>query len=176
MTPDGSIRMAWLKENGLALYGAIVGTIALGFTVWRARYDKRKDSTQLRVTCHAHAELSRSRELIARYDPNESENPISNMQPAYVVTVYNDGAIPAHIADVGVTDRDGNDASASIRQKGSTSLIYGSVKELGVDPLSPKSSKSFTVYLITHRPLSEGKACYVIDGTGKRWTGPIEKA
>ena len=165
----------WLAENALAAYGAVVGTVALLLNLARFVYDRRKDGLRLRVKSRAEGDVvSNSQRLAApRDDPFSSPR----LLPGYVVTVYNDGHLPAALEDVGIVSADGTDSGALSHRPRANDLMLLPVGSAGLEPIPPKSSMSFTVYLTREKPtLLDVRACYAVDRTGKRWRGKHDRS
>lgn len=160
----------WLRDNLLAAYGAVVGTIALLLNVVRFSYDRSKDSVQLRVSARASPDLRSNASRLAD-TPSESEMDAPRLLPGFQVTVYNDGLVAAHIAEIGVIDANGKDVTALVHRPKARDLMLWPVGEAGLDAISGKSSQTFTVYLRTGEGVPTVTGCFVVDKTGKRWKG-----
>lgn len=158
----------WLRDNLLAAYGAVVGTIALLLNVVRFFYDRGKDSVQLRVSSRPSADLRSNAERLAAF-PSDLDAP--KLLPGFSVTVYNDGLVAAHIAEVGVIDANGKDVTALVHRPRAHDMMLWPVGEAGLDPISAKSSQPFTVYLRAGQGVPTVKECFAVDKTGKRWKG-----
>jgi hypothetical protein len=156
----------WLADNLLAAYGAIVGTIALMLNLSKFAVDLRKDSVRLKVSGVRHPMFDGHAATLKQPLASDGDGP--NLLEGYSVTVTNLGSIQAHIADVGVICRDGRTDSALVRQH-SSRMILRSVPEIALEPLEPKSSRTFTVYLRRGHEPPIAEAFYALDKTGKRW-------
>lgn len=155
---------SWLMNNLLSVYGAVVGTIALILSMLKFLLDLRKDSVRLRLNHRPHEHVRQNIEILAT--PREREWDGPNLLPAYLVTVTNPGAIPAHLADVGVICKDGTVQSALVSQSGNSNMLVA-VGDAALEPIQPKSSRTFTVYERRGREPLHPKASFVRDRTGK---------
>jgi hypothetical protein len=162
----------WLRENGLALYGAITGSVALVIAFLGHRHNVSKDTIKLLVTFaeHRHRD-SNIQDLLASREKSGSEK--LNLVEVYVVTVRNLGHIDAPLEDVGIITASADRKCALIRSPhfGNCILERASAIELGV--LAPKASSEFSVYLKQDEPVFTAKCAYVVDQTGKMWTSRV---
>jgi hypothetical protein len=159
----------WLEQNMLAAYGAVVGSVALLLNLVRFIYDHRKDNVRLRVSSKPAPDFASNAERMQNVKADEQDVPQS--LPGYIVTVFNQGLVAAPLAEVGIRDTHSKDVLALARRRVSNTHFLFPVGEAGLEPLGPKSSQSFTVYLRRGQPAPTAKSCYVVDQTGKRWKG-----
>ena len=161
----------WITENGLALYGAVAGTIALLISYFGHRHNIERDRIKLSVDFSPHPDQTKNVEKLRI--PKEDQNsflagPIYQVE-YYVVTVRNIGAVPAPISDVWVKSVDGKIHSSLISVRLGTHSILQKLSETSIDPIEPNSCVKFSIYL--RRGESEFKAisAYATDQTGKEW-------
>lgn len=159
----------WLQENALALYAAVVGTLGLVLTLARFVYDRRKDHVQLRVVSRKSPDFAKSAAALSTATPSSFDVP--KLLPGYMVTVYNDGSIPAHLADAGIVDSAGTDVPALTPASPQRPMILMQLGQVDLDPITAKSSRTFTVYLRAGQTPPRAAKCYVVDKTGRRWIG-----
>lgn len=162
----------WLNQNLLAVYGAIVGTLALVLNLSGLLHDVRKGAVRLRVQCRPHQDLKSSLTAHAATKTDDAADRRTFFE-AYVVTVFNDGAVPAHLADAGVVCADHHVEQALVSQPLGSHLILRSVADARLEPIAPKSSETFTVYLRAGNDVFTPKRALVIDQTGKKWYGRV---
>lgn len=158
----------WLQQNLLAAYGAVVGTLALVLNLSGFLHNVRKETVRLRVLCQPHAQLKSSIATVAQSAPDKALDRRTLFE-AYTVTVFNDGSVPAHLHDVGVTCRDGRIVGALVSRPSSNHWILSAIADAALEPIAPKSSQPFTVYFRVDEPTFIPKTAFVIDKTGKRW-------
>lgn len=162
--------MPWLRDNLLAAYGAVVGTAGVLHSLSRFAYDRRKDRIQLRVARRRTLDFHANVERLARRQTDPFDNP--GLLPGYSVTVYNDGFLPLHIADAGLVDRNGARVQALTSRSKRNPMLLGPIGEADLEPISSKSSETFTVYLRAGQSPPDIEQCYVVDKTGRYWKGP----
>jgi hypothetical protein len=160
--------MSWLGGNELALYGAVIATIALLITFFGYRYNVKKDQIKLSLSYADHPNKSKNIECL--YTDN-SEKPWdqAKLVEVYTVTVRNLGSIPAPLHDVGVIDKDGKKYQALVSHPMSHTILLQSLTESDNEPLKPRAAKTFSVYLRRGEPFFLPVSAYAIDQTGKEW-------
>lgn len=160
--------MSWLIENGIALYGAITGTVALAITFISHRHSVKKDQIKLAVSYSEHPKKS---ENIERLNTKHSDQPWEqpHIVEVYVVTVRNLGSIPAPLHDVGVMDKAGKRYQVLVGRRSSQFNILQPIPECNVEPLEPRSARTFSVYLHRDETIFMPEYAYAIDQTGKEW-------
>lgn len=160
--------MGWLIENGLALYGAIAGTAALGISYLSHRHNVDKDSIKLSVSFAPHPrQLENIERMLATDGSKPWEQP--NLTAVALVTVRNLGVSDAPLDDVGIFTSDGEKISALVSRENDQSLHLYSVKDAKISALPPKSSQTFPVYLRRGQPMFKPRSAYAVDQTGKIW-------
>jgi hypothetical protein len=162
----------WLRQNLLAVYAAVVGTLALVLNLSGFLHDVRKSAVRLRVLCRPHSDLQNS--LSARAAAANSTNTDRRtLFEAYRVTVFNDGSVPAHIQEVGVTCTNRCVETALVSQPGGNRLLLLPVADSDLEAIPPKSSQDFTIYFRVDRDVFTPKKAFAVDKTGKKWQGKV---
>jgi len=155
----------WISNNWLALYGAIVGTIALFINLFRFFHTLKKDDVKLKVSVSPHENQKQNIERIAQnIDKPDYER--TNLAEVYVIKVRNVGNVNAFVEDVNLICKAGVERKALVSKKMGNSCILGEIKEIDIPP---KSSSNFNIYLRDgEEPFVPSKAI-VTDSTGKEW-------
>jgi len=155
----------WILNNWLALYGAVVGTIALFINLFRFFHTLKKDKVKLKVSVSPHENQKQNIERIAQ-NVDKSTYERTNLAEVYVVKVRNMGNVNAFVEDVKLICKEGVERKALVSQNMGNSCILGEIKEIDIPP---KSSLSFNIYLRDgEEPFVPSKAI-VTDSTGKEW-------
>lgn len=158
----------WVLENWLALYGAVVGSIALIVNFSRFVHAIGKDKVKLKV--------------IAKDHPNKTENilELSNPQsrelgggqqpflPIYQIQINNVGNVDAHIESACVICSDKSKVHVLIKYP-HDQCMYGSIEQVGTVLIKPKTSSKMNVYLHRGKEAFNAKTAEISDGTGKKW-------
>ena len=156
--------MKWISSNWLALYGAIVGTIALFINFSRLIHSVQRDKVKVDITTSAHRRASQN---IIQMNASQDGEPAQRIKKAeiYLVTIRNTGNVDAYIEDVGMI--------CSKRISHSASVYSGSgfqtVAEAKQGPIKPKASREFKVYLPANQEPFTATHAFAIDSTGKQW-------
>lgn len=161
--------MSWLSENGLALYGAVTGTAALLITFLNHLHSVKKDQIKLSVSYAEHPNKAENLERLNAENIDPWDQP--NIVEIYRVTVRNLGSIPAPLHDVGIIDKDGNKRQALVSRRMSQMNLLQPVSESDTEPLEPRASKAFSIYLRKDEPIFSVVSAYAIDQTNKEWIG-----
>lgn len=158
---------SWIYENSLALYAAIVGTLALLFNFIRFRHTVTKTKPRIRVQCSKSPEYDRKiRDL--KEDEGDGFGGGMSITDVYSVTVRNIGDVDINIRDVWIITDKGQKISALVYAD-PTSLILDKINERNTSSISPKNSKCFSVYLKKDENPFEVKQAFVRDALGKEW-------
>lgn len=155
----------WISNNWLALYGAIVGTVALLINLLRFFHTLKKDKVKLKVSVLPHENQKQNIERIAQ----NADKPIydkTNLAEAYVIKVRNTGNVNAFIEDVNLICKAGVERKALVSQNMSHRSILRDIKEVDI---APKSSLNFNIYLRDGEKLFIPSKAIVTDSTGKKW-------
>ena len=158
----------WVIENWLALYGAIVGTIALVINFSRFIHTIGKEKVKLRVTAQPHQNKTENLEELASPDSRMLGGGQQQFLPIYQIKISNVGNVDAHIESAYVLTDDGNKKHVLVKYS-HDQLRYGSIDQVGTILVKPKTSTQMSVYL--HRGKAEfiAKAAEILDGNGKKW-------
>lgn len=163
--------MSWISENGLALYGAITGTLALGISYIGHRHNVERDRIKLLVEFGPHPNQAENLKRL-RASPNAEQpwkGPPPNLVEFFVVTVRNVGNVAAPLTDVGITSKDGAKHAALVSVRHSSFSMLQRIPETPVEPLEPNACATFNVYLRREEHAFTAIAAYAIDQTGKEW-------
>lgn len=164
----------WLKENGLALYGAIVGTLALFLNVGRYWLMRQKVVRKLKVEssinkfAQSHIDKAKLGQNVEAWEGGNSVGPL------YDITVKNISHVPMHIDEVGIIVRSSNlKRKERIRYH---QMFHVTASSLGVDEsemdLSPGKKKTYSIRLKREGfEIPKVIGCYVVDHLGKEFTG-----
>ncbi len=153
----------------LAIYGAIVGTIALILNFLRYRQAVHTNSVKLKVN---YKKVKNFKENIISmqkgYDPLTGTG--GSLAKIYEVEIQNLGSVVAYIEEVGIVCDNGEKHIALVRDPSfSSSHVLTTILNIKVDELKPKSAQTFYLYLNKSEELFEAKYAYVVDQTGKEW-------
>ncbi len=157
----------WVSQNWLALYGSIVGTIALFINVFRFRHLVKMDKVQLAISVEDQPQRTENIENLQNSnskDPWERENFVK----AYTVTIRNTGTVVAYIEDAGVICNKGNSHAVLINHS-KDNCILNSIPQVRTIKVEPKSLEKLFVYYKRDEDFFIAKSVYVIDSTGKEW-------
>ncbi|MGY0800184.1 hypothetical protein ACW7G0_14190 [Lysobacter sp. A286] len=160
--------MTWINQQGLALYGAVTGTVALLISFFSYRHNVKKDQIKLDVSCAPHRDQAKNIEHLNTENP-ESPWDRPNLVEVYLVTVRNLGSIPAPLGDVGVCDGAGKKYQALVGRQLSQMRLLQPLSESNVESLEPRAARIFSVYLRRDEPMFTAVSAYAIDQTGKAW-------
>ena len=154
--------------NWVAIYAAIVSTLALLNSVYRVYYISGTNKVKLNIDYEKHPDYKKHfAETIQEYDPQTGRG--GSPTVAYVVTVRNIGNIEAFIENVYGVSSDNKKHEASVNMPPPRSGVLHRVSGSEIEGISAKSSKKFYIYFSKSKQPLELNACYVVDKTGKRW-------
>lgn len=159
----------WLTENWLALYGSLVGTVALFVNFSNFIHAVKKDKVKLTLSLAPHPEREKNMERLISTEKNEPWDDRPNLVESHQITIRNIGNVDAHIEDAGIICQDGKTRKVLINYPGN-SCTLGHLTEVGSVTISAKSSKKMSVYLNRDEDAFAAKKAFVTDSTGKRWT------
>ncbi len=166
----------WIQQNAIAIYGAIVGTIALFLNLGRFLLMYQKSIRKLKVESTID---SRAQELINdAINPRSifgtgserERDPNSLIGPIYTVTVRNVSHVDMHIHDVGlIINEQGtkNKKPALIRGRHFLQDLASS----GGDDISAGASKTYNIWLKAEVEIPDICGCYVVDKLNKEYSG-----
>lgn len=160
----------WISNNWLALYGSIVGTLALLINVTRFIHAVKKDKIKLLVSVVRHPDYDSNiyRLKEKEYDP-AWERP--NLVEVYTITIRNTGTVDAYIENASVIC-DKNKVYPALSRysnSGSTNGMLGSISQVGTIKIEPKASKKLDVFLKAEEDVFTAKYIEIEDSTGKKW-------
>lgn len=152
----------WVIANGLALYGAVVGTAALAISLAKYIHTVRKDEVKLKISVMKHDEYDKGVEIL-KQNPDPATG--NGWLPAYVVRVTNLGSITAHLQEISLVCDEGSMEGLCLGRDG----FLVKVSEAPKKSIQAKDSQDYVVWntpdTITWKP----KVATVQDQTGKKW-------
>ena len=155
----------WISNNWLALYGAIVGTIALFINLFRFFHTLKKDNVKLNVSVSPHKNQKQNIDRLAQ-NADKPAYEKTNLAEVYVIKVRNVGNVNAFVEDVNLICKSGVERKALVSQNMGNSCILGEIKEIDI---APKSSLDFNIYLRDGEDPFIPLKAIVTDSTGKEW-------
>jgi hypothetical protein len=158
----------WISQNWLALYGAIVGTIALIINLSKFFHALNKDKVKLRITADPHPNKLENEAELADSHAIEPDGWQRQFLPVYRITVSNVGNVDAHIYSAFVLTGSGDQKHVLVTYP-HDSCMHGGIDQVGTVTLHPKKSVKLNVYLNR----GESKSAEVVDGTGRKWKAKI---
>ena len=165
-----------MVDNGakfLSIYGAAVGTIALGINIFGYLYSKKKDSVRLSVECIEGANVAKEIASL-KNSANQNELDAAQLALVYVVTVRNGGNIEAHIQEVGIVDEEGCEHCALVSS--GPHLFLTEIARAASISISPKAKNTFNIYLRRNAPLFTAVKCFVVDQQQNKWEAKLKLA
>src|SRR5690606_32525029 len=97
----------WISEHWLALYGAIVGTLALFLNVSRFIHAVKKDSVKLKIKVEDHPQKSENIKMITE-PASDKDWEVPKIVKTHTLIVRNIGNVDAHIEDAWITCKKGD--------------------------------------------------------------------
>lgn len=166
----------WISENWLALYGSIVGTVALFLNFSRFIHTVNKGKVKLSIDFKKHPNFENNLKELT--DTSRDSFTRANMAELYVINIKNIGSISAYIEDAGIITSTGKTHHALISYDNTDNqpvVTIGKIPDVGQIKIEPKSSKKVSVYLnINEKPFIPIQA-FVEDSTGKKWSTKAKK-
>jgi len=163
--------MDWINNNLLALYGAIVGTIALILNFGRFLIMYQKSKRKLKVESSIHENAQKTLDALANPPNGWTGGTGSLCGPIYVVNVINTSHVQMHINDAGIIIKDRSGRS-KIEALVRGSHFLSNLEESGGENIAPGSRKSFMVWLKKDSiDIPEIVGCYVADQLGNEYKG-----
>ncbi|MDP1871351.1 MAG: hypothetical protein Q8K61_06960 [Gallionella sp.] len=157
------------QPQGLAIYGAITGTIALGINLFGYLHTRQKDKVQLTVECSEDENARSNLERMLKTE-NAPESERSSLESIYVVTVRNPGSVEAHIQEVGIVDKNGSMHTALIQ----TRMFLVDLSKAPKVTIEPKAMCKFKIYIRRGEPIFTPASCFVIDQQQKTWKQKVK--
>lgn len=165
--------MIEVAGQGLAVYGAIVGTIALSINIFNFIHTKQKDSIRLSVDCvETKQACSDFLSLEATKDNKEWERPSG--AHIYDVIVRNIGNTEAFLHEAGIVDKSGETHFAVTSISPNNPMIIGRISQIKSISIKPKASQSFKIYIGRDQPLFVPASCFVTDQQDKTWKSKLK--
>ena len=159
--------------QGLAVYGAIVGTIALSINIFNFIHTKQKDSIRLSVDCvETNQASSDFLSLEATKDNKEWERP--SCAHIYDVVVRNIGNTEAFIHEAGIVDKSGETHFAVTSVNLNDPMILGRISQIKSISIKAKASQSFRIYIGRDQPLFTPASCFVTDQRNETWKSKLK--
>ena len=163
--------MAWIQDNLLAVYAAIVGTVALLLNFGRFWLMRQKSIRKLNVESKIDGQAQ------VRLDEPGKPNDIFNSRgsllgPIYKVTVINVSHASMHIDDAGLFVKEGKSKvklKAYVRSGSHGFLSH--IEEAGGEDIAPGARKTFSVWLGSEPVIPEIVGCYAVSQIGKQFMG-----
>lgn len=158
----------------LAIYGAVVGSIALVLNYSRHKHAVDAKKVKLNINYNKHKNLDANLKELSvpgGYDPTTGDGGKTRAE-VYEVEVCNIGDVAAFIREVGIVTTGGEKHEALISEIfGSSGMRFLSeTSSVNIEELKPKSSKKFNIYLNKGEELFSVSNAYVIDQTSKEWS------
>lgn len=167
----------WLETNAIAIYGAVVGTIALFLNVGRFWIMYQKTVRKLKVesthSSSAQHQINASIESPFDVSGNKSKgkpDPKTLIGPLYKITVRNVSHNSMHIHDVGLlikTENGKGKHNALVRGRS----YLQKLEDTGGDDLPAGSNKTYDVWISGDLKLPDILGCYVVDQLNKKYQG-----
>lgn len=146
----------------LAIYGALVGTIALILNFLRYKHALKQNDVKLKISYKKVEILEEDiKDLGKPFDPVTQEG--GQYAKICEVTVQNIGNVNAYINDISLINKD--------EQK--VNIILLDIPEVRRKPMEPKASRTFDMYITNKEDICEIKYVIVIDQTSKEWKKKI---
>lgn len=165
--------MIWIQENLLALYGAIVGTVALFLNFGRFWIMYQKSKRKLKVVSRIDKGAQDS--LDSLEEPNNGFSSRGSLcGPIYKVDVLNTSHLRMHVYDAGIIVKTSNGKEKiKVYIRGNRFLNH--LDESGGQDVPAGSRESFSVWLKSDGiTIPEVVGCYVVDQLGKEYKGAHE--
>jgi hypothetical protein len=146
--------LEWIQNNWLALYGALIGTVALIFNFSRFIHTVNKDKIKLALSIvPVPNQEAKFREMSEKEEEpwNRSDTSV------FTITVRNIGNVEAYIENVWVICTKGTKYSAS------------TFLERDNQPLKPRTSGKYNISLSKGQKLFEPKRIFVTDKIDGKW-------
>lgn len=142
----------------LAIYGALVGTIALILNFLRYKHALKQNDVKLKISYKKVEILEEDiKDLGKPFDPVTQEG--GQCAKICEVTVQNIGNVNAYIKDISMINEDEQKAN----------IILLDISEVRRKPIEPKASRTFDMFIKNKEDICEIKYVIVIDQTGKVW-------
>ncbi|HHF0554607.1 TPA: hypothetical protein ACPHT2_004306 [Vibrio antiquarius] len=166
--------MDWFNENYLALYGAIVGTIALFLNFGRFWMLYQKSVRKLKVSAKVGVDAQRHINEAQKADKYSGDL----CGPVYKVTVVNPSHTSIHIQDVGLyIDVEGKIERLKCYVRSNTQNFLEHMDNTSGEDLAAGSRRSYSVWISKEQAkykLPKVIGSYVVDQMGKEYKGKFD--
>ena len=161
--------MSWIQDNLLALYAAIVGTIALFLNFGRFWLMLQKYNRKLKVNSTV---INDARERLEELEkPSNGYCSTSLCGPLFTIDVINTSHVTMHIHDAGIVIKT-NVGKEKIKVYIQAKHGLEHIERNGGIDMPAGSSKKFSIYLsVSNEMIPNIIGCYVIDQMGKEYSG-----
>ena len=157
----------WIAGNWMAIYGAIVGTVALGLSFAKFRHSIKASQVSLEVFCEKSPDYNKNLTLFEETEESQPwDRPV--LVELYSINVRNTGSVSAHIQSAGIVTIEGDRREALVRERNDNLILYP-VSRSKQEPLVAKSHRKYAVYMKRGEPVIEASCGFVQDQTGKEW-------
>jgi len=165
--------MIWIQENILALYGAIVGTVALFLNFGRFWFMYQKNKRKLKVVSRIDKGAQDRLASLEKPDGGLSSRG-ALCGPIYKVDVINTSHLQMHIHDAGIIfETSSGKEKIKVLVRGERFL--NDLDESGGKNIPAGSRESFSVWLKSDGiTIPKVVGCYVEDQLGKEYKGKHE--
>lgn len=154
----------WISENWLALYGSVVGTIALFVNLSRHFHQTNKDKVKLSVSFKSHPEKEQN---INKLHDTEGASSWARQDivEVIVVEIRNNGNVKAYVNSVVAVNSKGERKSALTNK----STLLEPVSDSNNISVEPKSKEIVYIYHSRGEELFEARYIEVTDSLGVCW-------
>lgn len=157
-----------LRDNALAAYGALVGTIALILNFMRYRHALSSLKIRLKVEIIEKMSQPDFIKFLAEHKDNGYRGSIESAI-THSVKIRNLSNVTAHIENVWIKTKDGNEIKA-LKRANERELLYMAVSDLGGNlEIKPRSSVSLSLLSYENSGFLKPEIAFATDETGKRW-------
>ncbi|WP_370209696.1 hypothetical protein [Alloalcanivorax venustensis] len=163
--------MDWVQENLLAIYAAVVGTIALFLNFGRFWMMRQKSIRKLKVASKIDSQAQERLDDL-RKPKDIFDGPGSLVGPIYKVTVINVSHVSMHVDDVGLLVQEGKSKvrlPAYVRHGSHGFLSY--IEDAGGEDIAPGAKKTFSIWLGIEPVIPRIIGCYAVSQMGKVFKG-----
>lgn len=158
-----------LTTDNIAIYGAIVATLAFLITVLQYLASIKDKKVQLSIGYKKHPDYDlNSQNIGIKYNPTTGDVSGTSGE-LYIVTIRNQGNVDAYINEIYGIAFDGVRYDTKVVTNKHGSCLIPIVEEY----IQPKSSKDYSIYFQENSKSLKLKECFVVDGTGKKWKGKL---
>lgn len=163
--------MDWIQENLLAIYAAVVGTIALFLNFGRFWMMRQKSIRTLKVESKIDGQAQERLDELGK--PKDIFNSRGSLVgPIYKVTVINVSHVSMHVDDVGLVIKEGkNKVRLPVYVRSGSHGFLSHIEAAGGEDIAPGAKKSFSIWLGSEPVIPEIVGCYAVSQMGKEFKG-----